>query len=493
MRNGVVVVGLLALLLLAPAFSVQGSSPSPDPLSVAPFVEGDFAQYEARFRDFPPLVSNYTVRGPSQTISVVGAPVDVFVLHREWGEKDRSHEQRISLSTFAVENQRYSCSIAAVNSDGSETCYPFSTWMFDQGVPGLFGATLLQGRSFRVGDAWEQQGTCLGCRFPASVSIEAPRSDSPEGTDFVARVAAESTFGGILGTGRLHMSTDTPFPLLADLRLPWGNYTARLLSATPGEGVVFANAAPAAPHYEAPLAQVPFEGRRPVEGAPLAGWPSWAEARDATAPDAADRDETAVFMGIDYFNGEGWSKWTIENPLYPTVPVVHRIMDSGERRFYFDTTFAFPGNRTVNAEYTRTTSSSVILDRPNPLQPETTVEWEVEETEGPGDHVPDCPAESVPLWDLVRHSESTGLLGPFNGFWVDRSGFFGPPCTREDFHVKGDTYPPNAGFGFLEGLTMDFHTGFLRLGLILDGPEASGEASTLPALAPHQVLGLRAS
>lgn len=430
---------LLVPLLLLPLVAHVVAEPPAAAFQPPPFRLGDVATYAVSSAGGAGEPWSVRVDRIETTLDRSARSVDAVVLAFDVGRY--AYEQRVSIATMTVENLWASCATSTESGCSDE----FTLSWFEQGSPGALGATLLQGRSFAVGDAWTLAGDCAGCEGPITVAIEPPAPDSPPGTAFVARTSAAP-----FQSGRLHMGTDAPFPLLAQLTSWGGAWNATLASFTPGSGdVVRPPTPPESARSPPPLAEVPYEGRRPVEGSPLTGFPSWADARAATGPDPADDDASATLLSLAYPAGAGAS-W-----LDPAGVEVLR-----QESFDVASVYARAGRDDVETTYSRGTLRVAGL----PIGAAST--WSASSRTLPPTTLGACRDSSVPLWDLVRHAQGTGLLGGFAGFWLDRRGPQEmPACDHESFVVLGgDGLTPRAGAPpeMQETLQLDPHTGHLE-------------------------------
>lgn len=453
----------LASLLLVPLLAFPGRGGATETFSLPAFVVGSRAAYATEQGNF-----TYVIEGPERTVDAAGRPVDVFVINATQDDPASWLEQRVSLSTLTLENAWGSCASATINPDGSRSCLPFGWIDWRQGSPDFLDATLLQGRSFHVGDAWAQEGACLACASPTRVAIEPPGPDSPSGTSFVAVVTADAGPLFAIGSGRLHMSADSPFPLLAQLHHRWGSVTARLVAAQLAEGQALPESQPpAARVLDAPLRALPYDRQRPVEGVPLPGWPSWSDARAATGPDAGDDTPGAAFLSIAYPTNQGSAGVGFTNPLFPAGPLPREVFLARTDSFTFRTEYALPGDGDAQTDYTRTTSQPELPDPLHKLLDPP--DWQKTTVRSTRPFPQGCANESAPLWDLVRQAESTGLIGGFSGFSFDKKGASGEPdceAWRDQLVVLGDTWG-SSGVGLLEELCLDVRTGFLLGGIVL--------------------------
>lgn len=125
---------------------------------VPPFQIGEGAVYEI-LTEGGSAAREYEVLGTAAALDAALRSVDVLVLGRDRGE------ERVSLSSMTIVSTWEGCPVP----DGNECTAFRSTRWSAQGAGGLFGATLVQGRPFEIGDSWEIEGSCLPCARPIRV------------------------------------------------------------------------------------------------------------------------------------------------------------------------------------------------------------------------------------------------------------------------------------------------------------------------------------
>lgn len=323
-----------------------------------------------------------------------------------------------------------------------------------QGVPAAFGASLLQGQSFSIGDEWDAEGECRACLQPIHVRIEGPAPSSPAGTLYVVAIdgpSARPDAPWLASSGRLHMGVSTAFPLLFEND---GGATYALVASEAGGAVIDASDVQP-PSYPAPFAGqvVPFTHGHPAEGNPLPGHPSWAEARAATGTDPSASDSTLRFVSLEYNIGERWG--AVNNPVTREQIVRvsldettvwnawYKTSDGGDRHTTYSTTKPFPD-----------------VTRPLPLPRAWTASatpptWDAREAG-------DCERASAPFWDGVRF----GLSFPYVPAADFQGAVLSVPCSEDGdtFLVSGRLHPPDGMpyTGFPDQITFDAKTGLLN-------------------------------
>lgn len=260
-----------------------------------------------------------------------------------------------------------------------------------------------------------------------------------------------------LADARLHMAIGDSFPIAAEVVSPWFAFTAARTARTASAGDVVPVDMPMRPdELPAILTEVPYVNAAPVEGTPFAGWPSWSEGRRLTGSDAGGLPG-ALLLSLAYPGTRGGSAFG-DGSL--------RVME--QEAIAISARFALPAGDDATTEHTRTQTR--ILGRPL----EVTDSWhrtdgEAARTEG----AERCSASSVPLWDLARRVEESGLAGEFQGMHLERRGGPGVPmCTgaADVLRVLGDAIPaPGLVTAQIhETVHIDMHTGLLRAAHVLE-------------------------
>jgi hypothetical protein len=450
-----------ALLLLAPALSaLQGAVEASSSLDVPAFRLGESARYDYSVSGTP-YTLNYTVDRLGQALDMAARQVNVtvFTQHAASG----SVEERVSVESMLVESRLFTC---PVRTNGQ--CDPWEQILWtEQGRPGVWGAALVQGRSVTVGQSWTIPGTCLACPGPRVVSVEAPGPTSPAGTAFVLAVTGSVHAST---TDHLHMALDHPFPLLAEVHLEPGLVTYRLTAHAPGTGTTIpAPATPAAPGYPRALPpSVPFVGGRPVEGAPFGDHATWAEARAAIGPDPLDADPSLTLV-------------LLSNQVYPVGVRIGSQVTPWERYDAIDARFGHPGSNDTGVSYQR--HEYRPADRPLSPDAWTSTGYSAHPWGfSPGSL---CAPSAPPLWDVVRHGASLGLLSDVRGYrWILAPEPW-DACEGGIVEVDGPVHslfgeaPVGAGMegsGFAESIRYDSQTGLLT-GAMLWPPAVSVPSS----------------
>lgn len=413
---------LLASMPIGPSVANAGAGTFTPPL----FSVGETAAYTGPF--------TLSIEPPTTVIDKASRTVEAFGIRQ-----GTSTVNYISPRSMTQET-RSGC---AVDVDGDCVMHKFLWW--DQGTPGALGATLLQGRAFAIGDSWTIQGECVPCRAPLVVTVEPAQTGSPAGTAYVAKIQGNygpSGFDLWRVSGRIHMGTSHAFPLRLDLD---DGRSFTLTAHTPGSTSIFPVSTPEPATYIPPLPFMPFENRRPYEGTPPAGWPSWAEARAATGPDPIDTDPNASFVSLLYFQGRehlGISSFRVVNLT---------------RFALIATEFNIPGqdNIEVQYDYKEPAPADVDLGKDKAI-------W-ASETDTSAPSTPgSCPDQGPPIWDTVQLGWSFGFLHELQGVLVTREGA-GPQvplCTTPILQLIGKptglVVPPN------EHLRYNFTTGYLH-------------------------------
>lgn len=445
----------LCILLLAQVPLLSGGAVEAvhtwetDPLRV-----GDQARYQGRFN------VTFTVEAPGATFDKSGRSATTFPLRAEALEGGVSIHH-ISVASMLHESAGSPC---PVRSQGACTPWRLVNWGI-AGVPGLFGATLLQGRTVWIGGSWEVDADCGICLAPYNVTIQPPTPHSPPGTAYVANITI--AFSVPLGftsevAERLHMGA-SPFPLLVELPASAGaRREYRLVDVTRGDTPIVTPHPPITPTYANPFAMHPFVDRRPPEGTPRQGFPTWRDVLEATGPDDLDKRTDALFqrLSIHVFD-EG-----------------ARVLDQrvGTHRLHHLASEILLPNGTVHTvDYTAFESELAKLLRPG--QP---LVWDARDRYQPSAQpaAPACLGGAPAAWDVVAHVEALRLFtGPITGFDIASSPL-SPVCQQYRLAVDGprqshDHPPVEAGFtGFasIERVEIDAVTGHLTVAWLWEEP-----------------------
>ena len=448
---------LLGALLLAPALAAAPgpATSSGASIQVPSFRVGESATYEWTSGGTLLRFDRWVDR-LDRTLDASAREVDVAVFAIR--DADVFLEQRISLASMLEENAWLDCAIRRAGGQ----CMPWDLLSWSrQGIPGVWGATLVHGRNVTVGDAWTVQGECRPCVAPVSVRVDPPAANSPPGTTLVLNLSSPYHANR---TDRLHLGPDHAFPLLAEVHDLRGILTQiRLVGHAPGAGApVAAPATPAAPSYPSALpAPVPFQQGRPVEGVPIRDYPSVAEARAAGGPDPLDLDPALTLVSLSqHVTPRGARVWT---DVVPT-----------ERTVLVEALFAKDGQDDVGVRYQRDDVyplGQAVLG-PGPWQTFNVTgssRWHVDPSIG-------CAAQSPPLWDVVRHGESLGFLNDVRGFWWFRT-WSEAGCEGWQLDVVGPVHAfegetpvgvgrVGTGPGHAESIRYDLQTGLLVAALV---------------------------
>ena len=427
----------IALLAAMPLGGLPFMEPvrADDPgFTLPPFRVGDVASYE------------HSVDGPldlsiGPLASVMDKSmrmVEAFpVLYAQWGSTEY-----VSPDTMTLETVFSDCT---TERDPEGACIrPSQSWTwYHQGAPGVMGATYLQGRAFQTGDSWDLPGGCAECTS-RRVTIGPPDARSPPGADFVAHVQGD--YVATAFKGRIHMSASSPFPLLVEWSV-WG-VSARLLHVTPGTAPLLAPTPPAAPSYAPLLPVLPFVEGRPVEGTPLAGWPSWSDARNLSGLIVPEQAPGARFVSVRY------------------PPPLSTYVDAPARDF------AVARIHQIEARYAAAAADDVTTHQ--------AITARVDATQAPllyegssrsaaaATPLPACPQRSIPLWDAVRAVLALPYLHDFQG--VEAKAPTAANC-RGELVITGQFYfPPEGGFGVSERVSILATEGHLRYAITIVQP-----------------------
>ena len=417
---------LAALAVALPlAFQLADPAQADGPVFTLPALRvGDVATYD----DGSGLVT-VSIGAPTQALDKAARPVEVVpVAYAPSGTTEY-----FSNRTMTLELVHSSCA-AARNPDGS-CSMPYQRWGWtQQGAPAVLGATFLQGRSFRVGDAWNVTGDCA-CSY-RTVTIEAPDARSPAGTDFVARIQADYALPGF--TGRIHASATSAWPLLVE---PAFRSSSRLVSLGAGFTPIAFPAPLEEASYASPLAIVPLDHGRPAEGTPLPGWPSWSAARNATGPDDADATPGARFVSIHVPFAR--QRTRVDDPI-PGLGLV--------TTYDVQSRFAIPGAPDNVTHYSTVNATLAGVQTPIVYEHAT-------RGTAAASNLGACMEGSVVLWDAARFTLGLPYLHEFNGFVLDTSG--PTACVGGAFVVNGQPYPPDGSLAVEEDVALSATQGYL--------------------------------
>lgn len=442
---------LALALLLGSAVVLQQPAVRADPALFSPpaFLANTTVSYEDRIG-----FQNLTIRPIATVTDVFGRLVDAYAVV--------DVEESPGFQSVAVDYVSPHTGLVEVSYDacgGARTpdaCVLARYSWGGQGAPTFYGATMLQGRTFSIGDSWTVEGHCSACNGTVRFTIEPPTANSPAEVDYVVNITGR--WKGITQNhfprGLVHMAADSPYPILYEENSYRG--TVSLRSITPGDNPIVVTSPPSLKTFEPPLTQVPFVDGRPLEGTPTPGEPAWSEARNATGPDILDRDSSSVLLRVSYSRAD--SRAADGTPAYLTT-------------FAYFTTFARPGNNDTKTTYDATQSPALA---PTGLDPRR---WRVTETDQPSSALGTCVTVSPVLWEAVRYALDLGLLTDFTG-WQFRHDATKLACEQYSFAVYGK----NAALGITE--TIHFRAdGTLRTADVL--PPSS---SPIPLRPPWPAL-----
>jgi hypothetical protein len=398
-----VVVSVVLGLVLVP-FPPIGWATATGELVVPNIRAGDRANYSGQ------VGLGFKVEGRHEIEDRAGRTVDaikIAIIRADGREEDHF----LSVESARLEKVDRKCSVR-----DSSGCLPWTqaSW-FEQGLPDLFGATLLQGRSFSVGDAWDVSGACYLCNQAIHVSIESPNETSPAGTSFVAVVTqrlSTNPDSGLWGSMRLSMTTELAYPLQVITprgieRLAAFSSGASLLSITDDVD----------PYYP-PLAEVvPPEGDLPPEGDPPLGFPSWREAR--VLPGRLGSLTIAPVTALEYY-------------FLDTTPI--STLHARDHIFRAHT----PSSSEVDDVTTYKATQLGSAPRA----------WQISLATEPQWFSPACTNSMVPMWDAVKLGIAAQAPGTFSGF----IGLFG--CQYPQVVVLGAAHEWNT-----EQVVIDLHNG----------------------------------
>ena len=418
-------VAMVAILL---GSSIPPGAGAAGPIAAARWSTGDVAEYSGAVQ------LSFTVGAPVDILGRDGRVVSTFGVQSEvddsWNQTDFVGEV-----SGAIEVSEVPC---PTRGDGG--CYPTTmhAWRF-QGTPAVLGASLLQGRSFHVGDSWSESSACAACVGEISVTIGAPWDESPAGTDYVAVIRGDYRFGAAgwwSPSGALHMSAQHSFPLRADLSD--GTYVLTRLVAGGGPPVPATHGTRS---MSSPLTAVSFSDGRPVEGTLPGGHPSWAASRQQSgAPSVAGQ-----FVGADYATGRAWFEVgtrDVETKATWTWTERYALAEGAGFDVTIERTRSLPA---LGLEaFDRTTWRSA------PGEPRVHGE---------------CTDEAVPIWDLASAVVETGLIAEATGYSI-RSDW--SPCETFLLTVFGATYRPEGALvAESEMVSVEMRTGALDLAVTL--------------------------
>lgn len=402
---------VILALLLASTIVFEPPVARADPTTFSPpaLLANSTIQYLTRFN----TTLTFTVGPIGTALDVFGQEVAAYSIREDSGDSNLVQVHFVSPHTGTVETRYSGCTVSS-----SDRCM-LAGWSWSvQGSAALLGTTALQGRTFSVGDHWTLGGFCAACNGTVKFDILSPTATSPAGTDYVVNVT-----GRALGMtrGLLHMSANSPYPLLYEERSFRGNLT--ILDVKLGDAPIPVVSPPGEKSYSPPLSVVPFVGDRPVEGSPATGNPAWSEARNATGPDLLDREATSRLLEVAYARDD--MRAAPGTPPYFT-------------QFTYFSKFARPGLNDTHG--TLTAGQSAILGAIG-LGPR---QWNASGAEqSSATPLGTCVTVAPVLWDAVRYGRDLGLLNDFTGWkFANKDPFVG--CEGYRFHILGTRFGPGA-------------------------------------------------
>lgn len=365
--------GVLALALLALPALAAGAQDATFP--VPPLEFGARAEY--RVTDGPDTsYVNVTVGPDARVLNRAGQESTVYQLFLVSG---RLHvAQHLSAHSMLLERADLNC----LTMDEAGACDPWvlHDW-YVHNAPGLFGASALQGRSLRVGDAWRLEADCPSCATAFAFRVEPPTASSPPGTRYTVVItgghAQPYSPAWLMPRGRLHMGTDHAFPLM--IEHPWMQGAATLARAVPGQDDLPSEGF-APTRYDPVLQPAPFEAGYPAEGEPVPGWPSWRSAREATGTDNS---------GVGTFHSVALRKSATRVLLPGDVAV------EPEADYAYEERWIRPGQDDLVTTYWANRTLLTGVTRP--------LTWSAAASTA-SNASPGCAVDTVPLFDGVRYA-----------------------------------------------------------------------------------------
>ncbi len=374
----------LSLNVGAIAQPVSEDSPAGSGFVVLDLRIGDRFHFEGEF----PVT--FLVGAPREITDLIGDSHRSYPIGASIPSSPSTFTDHVSLATHLTERRDTTC--AVIREDGCEDISRLH-WSY-HGIPALLGATALQGRTFNFGDEWVVAPMCPACTRPISIRIMEPAENSPEGTEFRVRIPPFLPWAPSWHnpSGILHMSIDVPVPLRADL----GEHTYTLASADRGTTRIPADAPAAGRAVSSSLPFHAVEGRRPHEGDPFPGHPTWHEAR-ASAKEISEPEDHQLLVSRYEYGSTQTKLRAMEAPLFET----HEA--SWSSRYVSD------GVETMST-FTRTQLRAGVVAGPYQWSEEQSYVW-TNWSPNPGN-------ETTGIWDSVRFVLDTEVLKGFRGFDV---------------------------------------------------------------------------